>query len=408
VKSSSYLRGALSVLAVGALVFLVSRPFFYHDSTLTAFAVAYSSLFFIFLRSRFSYSGLAGIILLTFIFAALDFRILRYPATWEAAVTLLSVASFSILLLRGIWSDGDERRLALYTVLPSSLFLMSDWAAALFLKLTEEAHPSVLDLYLYSFDASLRIQFPFLLGQLFAQHHAFAFVSTWVYMTLPIAIALVYVACLMQRRGNALPAFLALFLTGPIGILLYNLFPAVGPIHVFNIRFPWEPLSLDQVRRLFLEPVAIPGLRNTMPSLHAAWIYLVFWYARSLSRIEKICAGVLVFFTLCATLGIGEHYVIDLVVAVPYTVFVLALVNLIVSRGRSVFLLPLSVGLLSTLAWFAALRFAPGFFWLSPVIPWLACFATLLVSSYCLHGLLFSSPVVLATRAPAPAPEISA
>ena len=283
---------------------------------------------------------------------------------------------------------------------------MSDWAAAFFLNLTEKAHPSVLDLYLYSFDASLRIQFPFVLGQLFAQHHAFAFVSTWVYMTLPIAIALVYVGCLVQRRGNALPAFLALFLTGPIGIVLYNLFPAVGPIHVFGTRFPFHPLSIDQVRRLLLEPVAIPGVRNTMPSLHAAWIYLVFWYARSLSRVEKIIAGVLVFFTLCATLGIGEHYIIDLVVAVPFTVFILALVNLIVSRGRSVFLLPLSVGLLSTLAWFAALRFAPGFFWISAVIPWLACFFSLLLSFYCLRGLLYPSAVVLPT--PAPAPEISA
>jgi PAP2 superfamily protein len=406
VKSSSYLRAALSVLAISSLFFLVSRPFFYHDSTLTAFAVAYSSLFFIFLRARFSYFGLAGIVLLTFLFAVLNFRILGYPATWEVAVTLLSVASFSILLLRGIWSDGDERRLALYTVLPSSLFLMSDWAAAFFLNLTEKARPSVLDLYLYSFDASLRIQFSFVLGRLFAQHHAFALVSTWVYMTLPIAIALVYVGCLAQRRGNALPAFLALFLTGPIGIVLYNLFPAVGPIHVFGTRFPFQPLTIDQVRRLFVEPVAIPGVRNTMPSLHAAWIYLVFWYARSLSRVEKIVASVLVFFTLCATLGIGEHYIIDLVVAVPFTVFILALVNLIVSRRRAVFLLPLSVGLLSTLAWFAALRFASGFFWISPVIPWLACFFTLLLSFYCLRGLLYPSPVVIPT--PASASEISA
>jgi hypothetical protein len=51
---------------------------------------------------------------------------------------------------------------------------------------------------------------------------------------------------------------------------------------------------------------------------------------------------------------------------------------------------------------------APGFFWLSPVIPWLACFITLLVSSYYLHGLLFPSDVALATPAPASAPEISA
>jgi hypothetical protein len=31
---------------------------------------------------------------------------------------------------------------------------------------------------------------------------------------------------------------------------------------------------------------------------------------------------------------------------------------------------------LTVLAWFAALRFAPNFFWISPLIPWTACAAT--------------------------------
>lgn len=411
-KSLSYPRLALSVAAIGLLFVFVSRPFFYHDSTLTAFAFAFISLFFIFLRTQFSFLRLAGIVLLTILFAILNFRILGLPATLSALVTLLSIATFAILVLRVIWSDGDQRRLAIYVVLPSSLFLMSDWAASFALNLTEKAHPGVLDLYLYSFDASLRAQFPFLMGQFFDQHHAFGLISFWVYLALPISIALVYAGCLMDRRENALPAFLALFLTGPIGILLYNLFPAVGAIHVFAARFPWQPLTTGQVRHLFVEPVAIPGLRNTMPSLHATWIYIVFWYARSLSRVEKITAGVLVFFTLCATLGIGEHYIIDLVVAVPYTVFILALVNLIVSRGRAPVLLPLSAGLLSTLAWIAALRFAPGFFWISPAIPWLACLLTLGLSAYCFRKLLSPSAAVLtspaASASPVPASEISA
>jgi len=402
-KSPFYLRLALSLVALVSMFFLVSRPFFYRDSTLLQFAVAFSSLFFIFLRTQFSFSRLAGIILLTLCFALLNFHFLALPATWVVWVTLLGIASFGGMLLRVFWSDGARRRLAIYIVIPSSLFLMSDWVAAFFLDLTEKAHPSVFDLYLYSFEASLRVQFSFLLGQLFALHHAFADVSAWIYAALPIAIALVYVGCLMDRREDAFPAFLALFLTGPIGILLYNLFPAVGPVHVFDTLFPWRPFTLDQLRHLVLEPIPVPGLRNTMPSLHAAWGFLVFWYARSLSLVEKIAAAILVFFTLCATLGIGEHYIIDLVVAVPFTVFILALTSFILSRGRSVFLLPLSVGLFSTLGWFAALRYAAGFFWLSPAIPWLTCLLTLVVSYYCFRLLLYPSTVLLSS----PAPEVS-
>jgi hypothetical protein len=85
VKSSSYRSAVLSVLAVGSLFFLVSRPFFYHDSTLTPFAIAYSSLFFIFLRARFSYAGLAGIVLLTFLFGFSIFACLvtRQHGRWR-------------------------------------------------------------------------------------------------------------------------------------------------------------------------------------------------------------------------------------------------------------------------------------------------------------------------------------
>jgi hypothetical protein len=58
-----------------------------------------------------------------------------------------------------------------------------------------------------------------------------------------------------------------------------------------------------------------------------AWVLLVWWYSRALSWWERSIAFFFLFFTVLATLGTGEHYLIDLVVAFPFAVFVEALVR---------------------------------------------------------------------------------
>ena len=126
--------------------------------------------------------------------------------------------------------------------------------------------------------------------------------------------------------------------------------------------------------------IPAPGLRNAIPSLHATWIFLVFWYARSLSLVEKGIAAVLVVLTLFATLGLGEHYFVDLVVALPFTVLILALTNALVKRRAAECSIPFVAGLVTTLAWFGALRFCPRAFWASPVLPWAAVVFTIAVA----------------------------
>jgi hypothetical protein len=122
------------------------------------------------------------------------------------------------------------------------------------------------------------------------------------------------------------------------------------------------------------------GARNAMPSLHATCVFLVFWYARGLSRVERAVAAICVLLTLLATVGTGEHYAIDLVVAVPFTAMIIALTNLLVGNDRARQYVPLGIGLGVVTAWLLALRYATNFFWQSLVIPWLAILATLAIS----------------------------
>ncbi|MGB7848340.1 MAG: phosphatase PAP2 family protein [Candidatus Acidiferrum sp.] len=376
-KPAIIVRLALSLILLNGILYLCSARFLF-IGTLDSpfFSIALLSLFFILVRTSASLREFLATLLLFTVLAALEFRLLGYPSTWPVWVSLLGMASLGVLFLRLVWAPPSQRRLAAFVLIPSLLFVVSEWFASLFLFWTERFHPKVLDLYLYSFDASTRIQLPFLMGRLFLRFPALSFISVAAYIGLPVAIGLAFAGCVLRNPRTALAACVAFLITGPVGILFYNLFPALGPVHLFEGRFPWDPLSLQQARHLFLEPVPLAGARNAIPSLHAAWIFLVFWYTRDLSRLEKTIAALFVVFTLFATLGTGEHYFVDLVVAVPFSLLILAFSNLLIGHQRFRQLFPLGIGLAGVLVWLMALQYAPLFFWRSPLIPWLACSVT--------------------------------
>jgi hypothetical protein len=377
-KTLDYRRLLLSFAVVALLLWVASRRSFFGDTISSAFlAIALFSVFLILLRTRTSWKELLGVAVVFLLIATVDLRVAGYKASWPVWASFSGIASLGGLSFRVFWREGEERRLAGWTLGPAFLFVGSEWMASYLLDWTEKAHPKVLDLYLYSFDASMHVQFPFVFGRWFAQYPIFGLVSFFIYIGLPIAIGLTYAGCLMRDRRNAPAALISLLIAGPVGILFYNLVPALGPGHIFLRGFPWQPLSYEQASRLFLERVAVAGPRNAFPSLHAAWAFLVFWYARNLSLGERVLAGVFVVFTLCATLGTGEHYFVDLIVAVPFALMIIAIAEAVAKRAWRETTIPLMVGLGLTLAWILALRYSPRIFWASPAVSWGACLLTL-------------------------------
>jgi hypothetical protein len=121
---------------------------------------------------------------------------------------------------------------------------------------------------------------------------------------------------------------------------------------------------------VILEPVAIDGARNGMPSLHLAWTLLAWWYSRGLSVTERAIAFLFLGLTAFATLGTGEHWFADLVVAFPFALMIEALCEYRLpvtdARRRTAFLF----GLLGTLGWMLLFRYCTRLFWTSPVVPW--------------------------------------
>jgi hypothetical protein len=285
-------------------------------------------------------------------------------------ISIVGVSSLAILGLRSIWAVGEDRTLFIWAFVPGILFVAAGWLTPPILVWGERLRPKVLDLYLYFFDGSLGVQLSFLVGVAFKKWMLLRAISISYYLGLPILLATVYAAHLIRAREKAFQALLAFLTCGPIGAIFYNLFPALGPIRLFRDDFPLHPLPAIQTMHLFLEPIALAGPRNAIPSLHMAWVLLAWWYSEGTSKIVRGIALSFVVFTALATLGTGEHYFIDLVVAFPFTLFVLALFSFPIPWRDRRRLWPLLAGLTGTLVWLALLYFAGHLFWVSPLLPW--------------------------------------
>jgi len=130
-----------------------------------------------------------------------------------------------------------------------------------------------------------------------SQHRAVMVTLILAYAALPIMIGLAWVLeqDLVMRR--------AVLWGGCLCFVFYALFPAVGPGH-----FDWA------------HQVPMPAPDNCMPSMHLTWALLIALNARSLRL--RIVLWVYAVLVAAATLVLREHYLVDLIAAVPFTIAV--------------------------------------------------------------------------------------
>jgi len=378
----------LTVALLVIVLVLSLNSSFYNSSMVDAFmAMALGGALVILLVVQPSWTNFASVAVCSVVLAALDYRVMGFHPRFMAAFSFAGLSGLAVLGTRAIWARNQDRALFLYAFLPAVLFVASEYMASTLLDYTEALHPKTFDLYLYSVDSSLRVQFSFLLGQMFARYQWFRFAGLLFYIALPLPLALVYAAHLRLNNKNAFPVMLAFLVTGPMGVLFYNMVPATGPVHIFGQGFPWHPFSTSQAMRMVLETVPLKGARNAIPSLHMAWALLVWWNSKALSRWIRVLALAFVIFTVLSTLGTGEHYFVDLVVAFPFALMVQALCLYPLPFKHGARRVAFLFGTFASLAWMALISFATPFFWISPVIPWAMVIATVSVSSLLIHRL---------------------
>ena len=383
------LKAGLTAVLFALILALSLSWHFYYESMANAFlSLALGSALIVLGVLRRSWFDLLWVAPGALLLALLDYRVMDYKPFFMAGFAFAGMSALALLGAHAIWSRGEERKLLLYGFVPAVLFVASEWSASTLLDITEKLHPKTFDVFLYSFDSSLRVQISFLAGQFLWKFLWVRAAALAIYIALPLPLALVYASQLRRHKEKALTVMLAFLATGPIGVFFYNVLPACGPVHLFGAAFPMHPLSTAQAMSLNIVPVLITGARNAIPSLHMTWVLLVWWNSKGLARWVRTIAAVFVGFTVLATLGTGEHYFIDLVVAFPFSLMVQALCSYSMpfreGERRTAFLL----GTLMTLVWLALLSFAIKVFWISPLVPWVMVVTTVASSVYFWQRLL--------------------
>jgi len=224
------IRILLTIIVVVAAVFLAcNRTIFVLEILYPMFMMTVASMVLILFSLRPRLEDAAFAVCLTLLHGAVAFMFFDLPyhnVNWPA---FAGFSCFWILCIRTIWEKGSERKWLVYATVSAILLLTVESAAATVMLYTEKLHPKVLDLFLYSFDGSLGIQFSFLSGMAFSKWPLLRSVSMTFYEGLPVAITLICARHLAARTGKVLSVLTALIFTGPIGVLFYNLFPALGP-----------------------------------------------------------------------------------------------------------------------------------------------------------------------------------
>lgn len=272
------------------------------------------------IKARARVNALAAAVVIDLLFVA--FRTIEgRPFTVGNGPTIVLTALAVIAVVR--W-DGEQRRTALRTIALGALLIFATKVGEIWLDITAWTRPMVLDPYVQAADRALGNP-AWLVGQaLEAGGPVPLNVVRWVYFELPVA-AIVVAAWQLRNvtkgdwpRHYLVRTFLTLGLIGP---LWYVIFPVVGPIlaygpegNGFEIADIW-PNVLPAVPSS-VQSMPFDGItpRNCMPSLHTAWALSLFIHSRRGPLWLRWGGAFWLVCTLTATLGLGAHYGIDLVV----------------------------------------------------------------------------------------------
>lgn len=307
-RLSQTVAAALILLLYMLVVPCVSACFF-------SFALAGSFVLYVFSQPErrevcFALAAAAGYAVFYFLAGG---RVFDFPGVSLAVPgAFLGLGAILAVAGRMIWQTRGGALLGELLFLPA--FCNLSIAAVAF----ASAHtPLTYDYSAYALDANLGFP-PFLVGRWFVSCPVLFACCALAYNSLPLYLSLARAVQLRFALPGTPDLRLAYAVLGTAGFVLYQVCPVAGPLYRFGAMFPFHPPFAVPPGPAPLFPAA----RNGMPSLHFGWVLLVFRCCRCYRGCYRrtwiaVLAGLFLILTTLATLGSGEHYVVDLLVAIP-------------------------------------------------------------------------------------------
>jgi len=247
---------------------------------------------------------------------------LQYPLVPAVALVLMGCCVHALL-------HGTSRRLNLLMA-AVTLTIPGQILAALGAVGADRLRPYKLDLYIYGIDRLLGGHASFGLGRLVVGHESTIVFLALTYQVLPLAMVAIFAGYLWHRPEQEAWIMASVFLLSlAFSVPFYLLCPVCGPAYAFP-GFPALPAG-----PIVPHPILLDAPANGVPSIHFSTALLVLWYGRKLPLGRSLGAAY-VALTAVSTLASGEHYLFDLLAAVPYAALLVALGERIARRAGGI------------------------------------------------------------------------
>ncbi len=247
----------------------------------------------------------------------------------------------------------------------------------------------VYDPYLYALDSLWGSQISFIISRFLSSSLIWRLPMyiIYFYLSLYMVFAQIAVYKLNEKHGyshwNFLIPAVFFILIAICGSFSYSFLPAVGvELYCGTNSFPngpWPAANMNPV------PIEAPYylLRNCMPSLHFSWILAVYYSLYRSKPIYRQVALLLVFLTVLSTFSVGCHYLIDLIMAVPFTMALLAIT--MPEAKKKTRLIGAIFGLASFSGWLCLFKYSITTALQHPTLTLTLLIATDLISFYLAH-----------------------
>jgi len=324
------------------------------------------------------------------------------PSLLVQGMGSLGLASLLWLSWILLWKGRDGEPASYRALLPGVVLTFLILGAQYSLNMASLLHSKTYDLYAYVFDGALGFQPSFLAGRILKENPWTFPLVKLTYEGIVLAMAGLYAAFMERREKPVWEIIEMLFAPAMVGYLFFSIFPVCGPHYAFPLDYPNAYLPYGVLHRLALEriPVLPAFPRNGVPSLHMTWALLIWLNTRGLPRWMRATAAVLVVATIFDTLATGEHYVFDLVVSLPFTLWMQACLVRSVSFRTASRWKPALTGCGMFLAWLVIGRFGLPWMLASRALIWSLVAASSAVSLFCMTRLpeMFPEQVQPRTR----------
>jgi PAP2 superfamily protein len=342
----------IQILAAALILILAAGVLKIGSAPYIAFAFAGSFLIFVCTspsRAEIAWSVAAGAAFALIYYLHGGLMLSYFGSEIGTTGGFLGMGAVEVLAARMALANPDERPASLRRLRDAALIPSLCLGSMIAVSIAAYLTPITYDPVIYDFDLKFGGPPSWVVGAAFRSQPWLFSLAGHAYNCLPLALS----ACLLLdtrrlSRHSEVNLMFAILLLGVAGFALYQICPVSGPVYLFPHDFPSHVPALAKAAPSPLQEVP----RNGMPSLHVAWTLLLFWNLRRRPVLAAVCLGLLVL-TILATLGSGEHYLADLIVAPP---LVLAIQS-VCSRGDAVRLRwAFILGAAATLAWLIAFR----------------------------------------------------